>query len=371
MNTQESELLFDLFSLDKFMIFKLKLQNDELVLDELIGDSYRFCGYDNDFFFESSNNFINQIHLEDKELFLKKRQESIENKKNTFSFPKYRFKRSDGKYIWVHHVAKILYNQDNQIESFIGYIRDISQEQELSRLLLYNSKMSTLGEMFGNIVHQWKQPLSTIMASVTSFEILKEYDKLDDEIFYEGVENIKNNVLYLSETIDDFKDMILDNKKVSSFKISKVIQKSLDILKVSFQVNKIKVIESIDDNIIIDGHFNNLLQVLINILNNAKDQLKLLTNDKKRLIFIELKKTKNKIVLNIKDNGGGIDESILPQIFEAYFTTKSKTNGTGIGLYMSQNIIKKYFDSEIKVKNDIVKYKGISYKSAVFSVEFS
>jgi len=220
--------------------------------------------------------------------------------------------------------------------------------------------------MIGNITHQWRQPLSVISTAVTGLKFEKEMDILKDENFYRGMDSIHNSVMHLSKTIDDFRNFFKPNKDKINFNLKDVVEKTLKLLSSQFDINNIYFIKNCE-NIKIHGAENELVQVLINIINNSKDALK--NTDNKRLIFIDVFKQDNKVILLIKDTAGGINKSIINKVFEPYFTTK-KDKGTGIGLYMSKQIIVDSLNGEIAVSNETFVHENIQYKGACFKLTF-
>ena len=123
-----------------------------------------------------------------------------------------------------------------------------------------------------------------------------------------------------------------------------------------------------DDSIEINGLPNGLIQSLVNIVNNAIDVLKTIENEDDRYIFIETKRKKDNVTITIRDSGGGIPEDIIDKIFDPYFTTKHKSQGTGLGLHMTYQIIHDHMQGTIEVRNKEFKYKGKSYKGAEFKI---
>ena len=231
--------------------------------------------------------------------------------------------------------------------------------------LLQQSKMADMGEMIGNIAHQWRQPLSVISTSASGLKLKNEFDILDEEYLNSSVDSIVQSTQYLSQTIDDFRNFIKGDKETKKFKLKDNINKNLEILKGTLKYNEIKVIVDINDNFEIESYDNELTQVFINIINNAKDAL----NDNKiedKLIFISIKKDKEYLFLSIKDNAKGINSNIIEKIFEPYFTTKHQSQGTGLGLYMTQKIITQSLQGEILVKNISYKYNNTEYYGAEF-----
>jgi len=194
-------------------------------------------------------------------------------------------------------------------------------------------------------------------------KLKKQLNDLDDEYLIKSIDTVLNTSKYLSNTIDDFRYFFKPQKEKEKFLLKNCVDKTLELLKSAFFENKISVIEDIDE-IVLFGYETELIQVLINILNNSKDAL-LNTNDKERVVFIEAKRENQKIVIKIKDNAGGIDSEILEKVFEPYFTTKHQSQGTGIGLYMCEEIIYKHMNGHIDVSNVEYEYNNNKYKGAL------
>jgi len=228
--------------------------------------------------------------------------------------------------------------------------------------------MAAMGEMIGNIAHQWRQPLSTISTTATGLKLQKEMDVLEDKFLVESLEGINNSAQFLSKTIDDFRNFFKTDKKKEAFSIQEALDKALALVYVQFHNKNIQIIKNSTD-IEIKNLENEFIQVVINILNNARDELIKKDIDVEKIIFIDVIKKKDSIEISIKDNAGGIPEDILPRVFEPYFTTKHKSQGTGIGLYMSQEIIRKNMQGEILVENKEYNYNNIDYKGASFTIK--
>ena len=244
------------------------------------------------------------------------------------------------------------------------------QKKEKEKLLNQQSKLAAMGEMLNNIAHQWRQPLSTISTAATGAKIQKELDCLSDFQLNSALNTINNSAQYLSVTIDDFRNFFNPiNNKISEFSINNTVERTLNLLSSELKSKDIRIIKNIQ-NIKVLLIENELIQVLINILNNAKDAL-LKINSTKKLIFINIYKEKNKLFIEIKDNAEGIPLDIIDRIFEPYFTTKHKSQGTGIGLYMSQEIIVHHLNGLILAKNETYTYEGIEYKGCKFTIELS
>jgi two-component system, NtrC family, sensor kinase len=244
--------------------------------------------------------------------------------------------------------------------------KEIKNTLEKEKLLIQQSKMATMGEMIGNIAHQWKQPLSVISLSNGIIKLNREFKSFSEEEIKDAIKGIDNSVKNLSSTIDDFRNFFNPNKKEESFDIKDAFDKTFKLIDSQFKYNDIEVIKNIQ-SVIIDTYENELLQTLINILKNAKDELIKKDVNEKKFIFIDAIKEDTNLIIKIKDNAGGIPANILNRIFEPYFTTKENNGGTGIGLYMSKNIIG-HMGGTLSVSNVEYAYEGINYKGAQFQI---
>ncbi len=214
--------------------------------------------------------------------------------------------------------------------------KEVEKNREKDRIMFQQARFASMGEMIGNIAHQWRQPLSEL--DILLFNLKKSFfiqnDKNKFTIYYKSSQKV---IKRMSQTIDDFRNFFKQNKEKNQIDVQKLIKEAILIIKETFKSNNIKIIFNIKNSIIINGHKNELLQVVLNILNNAKDAL-ILNKTDDRKIFIDIKKEKS-VKIIICDNGGGIKKDIIDKIFDPYFTTKHSSQGTGIGLYMSKKII--------------------------------
>jgi signal transduction histidine kinase len=178
---------------------------------------------------------------------------------------------------------------------------------------------------------------------------------------------INNSAQYLSQTIDDFRGFFNPkNSILHEFKIEDTLIKTLKLIDPQFNSKNIEIIKNIENYQLLSVE-NDLIQVLINILNNARDVL--ITKEKaRRLIFINTYQKKDSSYIEIIDNAGGIEDNIIDRIFEAYFTTKDESHGTGIGLHMSKEIVIKHLKGTIKVTNETYNFEGVQYTGAKFTI---
>ncbi|MEM5557607.1 transporter substrate-binding domain-containing protein [Aliarcobacter cryaerophilus] len=237
---------------------------------------------------------------------------------------------------------------------------------EKEAILNQQAKMAAMGEMIENIAHQWRQPLSVISTISSSLKIKKEMNILDDKEFYEALKNINKTSEHLSNTIDDFRNFFSPNREMNKFYVSQLIKKSKDLIKSRFDKFNIKVIEHIDD-IEILSYQNELFQVILNLFSNSIDVLSS-SQIENKIIYIKIYHDENNLYIEFLDNGGGIKDEFINRVFEPYFTTKHKSQGTGIGLYMSLQIVTKHLNGEISVKNDTFIENNTAYFGAKFII---
>jgi len=195
-----------------------------------------------------------------------------------------------------------------------------------------------------------------------------EMDEVKNEDLKKYANSINDQTKHLSQTIDDFRNFFAPSKEKNSFTLEQSINKTMNLLTASFKTHNIEVIKKIE-NITITSLENELTQAFLNIIKNAKDALITLDKEERRLMFIDIYKKEDKAIVEIQDNGGGIKKEIIDKIFEPYFTTKHKSQGTGIGLYMTQSIIISHIHGKLFVENVEYNYENKKYKGAKFIVE--
>jgi len=263
--------------------------------------------------------------------------------------------RKDGSYYWTSAMIAPEYDENNTIIGYLAIRHDITAKKDFEKqneLLVQSEKMVSMGEMIGNIAHQWRQPLSAISSHITSIQMQKEIGILEDDFFFKTCKSINKNANYLSKTIDTFRDFIKGEKVFKNIIIQNEISQALGIVSTTLKESQIKLNDNInyDEDIEIYMTTGELPQVIINIINNARDVLmeKEIQNP---IINLDLQKDNSKVTITIEDNAGGIPLDIMPKIFEPYFTTKHQSQGTGLGLHMSFDIITKSLKGKLYVKN--------------------
>ncbi len=281
-------------------------------------------------------------------------------------------KHKNGNIYNEHLIIQSVLDSNNEpiyyVASFLDITKQKLTEEKLTqreKLLIQQSKMAQMGEMLENIAHQWRQPLSVITTSATGLKVQQEFSVLTNEELIESLDSIVKAAVHLSVTIDDFRNFYKNDKEKKSFNLRVAVEKSLTLLSSKFKNQEIEIKIEVED-IEIYGFENELIQVFINILNNAKDEL-VKQDNQNRLIYIFAKKEKENISISFQDNAGGIKKELLAHIFENHFTTKEQEDGTGIGLYMSKLIIDK-INGEIKASNEMINYNNKTYAGAKFNI---
>ena len=247
----------------------------------------------------------------------------------------------------------------------------ITKDITALKLLEEQSKLASMGEMIGNISHQWRQPLNLMTTSAGAVDIKRELGELKEEDIAGFIKTVIEQSKYLSKTIDDFKNFIKGDEKFVPVSIKGVIDAVLNLMGAVMANNYINLVLSIEDDILIMGNKNELEQAFINILNNAKDALKEnVADEDERFIFISTKRfDEETLELKILDSGGGIEEDIIGKVFEPYFTTKEQSAGTGLGLSMGYKIITQRHKQTIDVFNEEFEYNNKHFKGACFLLD--
>lgn len=267
-------------------------------------------------------------------------------------------------------------NKQGEILGVVFVFHDVSKQNEYRRRLIENekviiqqSKTSAMAEMLENMAHHWRQPLSLISTLATGLKIKKEMNDLDDEYFIDSLERINQSSQNLSKVIDDFTIFLQPNsRKKEFFFLDNTIKKVITILESNLKNKDIHIISNVE-KIELNSYENELMQVFISFINNSIDILTL--RDGKKYIFIDVYKNENEIIIQFLDNAGGIPMDILNRVFEPYFTTKYKSQGKGISLYISQEIIKNLINGKIKVENESFSFGNEEYIGAKFIIIFT
>jgi len=279
-------------------------------------------------------------------------------------------RKKDGSCYWVHAVISPKY--ENGIK--VGYTalrQDISDRikiEELNKMLeekiakeveihrqkdqqlFQQSRLAQMGEMMSMIAHQWRQPLSAISSTSSAINLKARLGKLDKETTTALSRDILDYVQHLSSTIDDFREFFKSNKDLKKTSYDELIKSVLKIIESSIKTKNIELILELNCSDEFKTYPNEIRQVILNLIKNAEDIL-IEKDIKEPFIKIKTHKKDDKLIFEIEDNGGGVPEDIKDLIFDPYFSTKTKKDGTGLGLYMSKTIIEEHCNGKLSLSN--------------------
>jgi len=230
-------------------------------------------------------------------------------------------------------------------------VMEATKDLEVKNKYLYHqAKMASMGEMIQNIAHQWRQPLAQVNSSVLVIDATLNKNNYENEIVEKKLLEIESLTQYMSKTINDFQNFFSPDKELEQFSIKNAIDNSLSIVSSSLSSIGVRVIADVNITFKAIAYKNELQQVIVVILNNAKDAFSQVNTDNK-MISIDVKNEKDFYSIYICDNAGGIKEDMVEKVFEPYFTTKHKSQGTGLGLYISKMIIEDGMKGHLSVEN--------------------
>jgi signal transduction histidine kinase len=232
--------------------------------------------------------------------------------------------------------------------------------REKDQLLILQSRQAAMGEMIGNIAHQWRQPLNTLGLMVQQ-QMFYDVGEITREFLDQNADRSMELIRHMAQTIDDFRNYFRPDKEKVEFKVGEAIANTLSLIEGSLQSPLIRVEIIAEDDPVIVGYRNEYAQVLLNVLNNARDALTEKEIDDP-CVTITICTEGEKSVVTIADNAGGIPEGIMDRIFDPYFTTKGPQAGTGVGLFMSKTIIEKNMGGKLSVLNTA---KGAEFRIEV------
>lgn len=293
----------------------------------------------------------------------------LKNMKNMV-FEEYGNVKGKPLYLEVHKAP--FFDTTGRLLGTVGSGRDITEEIKAKRelqlkeeLIYQQSKMAIMGEMLENIIHQWKQPLSVITVMTTTAQLHHEIGiPVNNQEYFE---KITKHIMHLSETIEDFRDFFKQDKTKTEYIVSDIYERTIDLLMGRIKKQSITLISDCEQ-CEITGYPRELMQVLMNIYANACDEFEKFDPFDLRLILTNIVKKDNQVIITIKDNAGGIPRSIIDKIFDSKFTTKSEAKGSGIGLFMSKEIITNHMNGTISVSNTSYLHENKNYKGALFTI---
>jgi len=228
--------------------------------------------------------------------------------------------------------------------------QEMDKNRDKEKQMIHQSRLAQMGEMISMIAHQWRQPLAAISATASALQLKIARKRYDEEVFLTNIKQINEYSQHLSSTIDDFRNFFSTNKEKSSFSLKETFEGSLSIIGTSLENKNIKVTTEILHDEVIFSYPNEIRQVILNLLKNAEDIL-IEKEIEKPHIHIRINQLGPMMILEIGDNGGGVPDEIRNKIFDPYFTTKEKRDGTGLGLYMSKMIVEDHCGGKLNVYN--------------------
>ncbi len=237
---------------------------------------------------------------------------------------------------------------NNSLEQKV--ITEVEKNRQKDKLMLHQSRLAQMGEMLSMIAHQWRQPLAAISATSASIELKASLDSLNNDIATQKAQDISKFSKHLSETIDDFRDFFKPNKEKREVTYDEIISSVFGIIETSITNKNIQLHLELNSHETFNTYPNELKQVVLNLIKNAEDAL-LEKHIEKPIIKIETYTKEGQYILKVGDNAGGIPEEIIDNIFNPYFSTKTQRDGTGLGLYMSKEIIEEHCKGRLSVVN--------------------
>lgn len=310
----------------------------------------RIVIHSNDEFAQMANSINNNVeliqnNLEKNEIMIKDATKVLENIKSG-NLGTRLTKESNSEAL-----NELKFMMNNMIDNLEFKIQnEINKRLEQEQILIQQSKLAAMGEMIGNIAHQWRQPLAQMSAILMNMKVTYKFNNFSKEYLEDKIKEANTLTSYMSQTISDFQNFFNPQASKEKFSIEKACRDAHFIIESSLKYHNIDLeIETLDD-IEVYGYKNEYSQVILNVLSNAKDVL-IERKIEMPCIHVEIKDGEHFAIVKIEDNGGGISEDIIDKIYDPYFTTRHKKQGTGIGLYMSKNIIERNMGGFINVYN--------------------
>ncbi len=247
-------------------------------------------------------------------------------------------------------IAILFFTYNDTKKNLFEHEKLYQENKRKEEIMLSQSRSAAMGDMISMIAHQWRQPIAIIAMWANNIEVDIDLDEVDNKNLKNYASNIVQQTNHLSNTIDDFKNFFKPNKEKDNVILKDVMEDCLGVISKSLENNNIMVEKNYNSDSELKIYSRELMQVYLNIIKNSKEAL-LENKIKDSKITIDIYENEDSIITEIKDNGSGIKESIIDKIFDPYFTTKSVTSGTGLGLYMSKMIVEKHLQGKISVKN--------------------
>ncbi len=248
----------------------------------------------------------------------------------------------------IHQINQVLTDLNATLEERIE--EALAEQKEHLNVIDAQSRHAQMGELISMIAHQWRQPLARISMNMTKLKFYHELGRLDDNHINDISRKVEDLSTYLSQTIDDFRTFLDHAQEKEEITYDQIIQRSLSLVS-AFSDDGIAIKVDIDTPHTHYIHANNMVQVIINILNNAREALLQMDIEMPKITISATEDKDATCTIRIEDNAGGISEEIIDKIFDPYFSTKQQEHGTGLGMYMSRKIVQEQLDGSIKVEN--------------------
>jgi C4-dicarboxylate-specific signal transduction histidine kinase len=226
----------------------------------------------------------------------------------------------------------------------------VLDSRQKDQIMIQQNRHAIMGEMIGNIAHQWRQPLNALGLSTQRLGAVYGSPGFTQEFLEASVAKSMEIIQHMSHTIDDFRNFFQPDRMKTDFSAVKAVDRALSLLEGSFKQYGITIDFEKSRDVILHGFPNEFAQVLLNIFNNSKDAI----IDRKITspwVKITINSENGIFLVTIADNAGGISESIIDKVFDPYFSTKGSQQGTGIGLFMSKSIIANNMGGRLTVRN--------------------
>jgi len=298
-----------------------------------------------------------RVHDEDRAQTLFDIQQNIDGKTQQY-VNKHRLQHKNGSWVWILDRGQTIFDENNQPIRMVGFHTDITEktliEEELhdkDEMMIAQSRNAAMGEMISMIAHQWRQPLSVISMGANNILADVELEMIDKDSLKEVSDEIIIQTNELSKTIDDFREFFKPKKKKEIVSVHDVFEDALNIIGKSLENNDITLNKKFHSKKQIKTHSRELMQVILNILKNAKEILHE-NKIKNKEILISTIDDEDGVKIEICDNAGGIPQWVIPKIFDPYFSTKNDKTGTGLGLYMCKTIVEKHLHGTIHAFNN-------------------